>query len=408
MPPLSKMLVEPDNLLPASSDAVHQAPIPPESPVLANSMFTRCPLPPVNPASPDGVQLFAQSRNTVPLRSRLLPPVVVNTPTNLTINETVAGRATSSSLVIEVSGSTTLAGDTDVSIISPQNDQALVYNTTISKWRNQTLESLPANPQIGDIPRFNVNGDGNWDAVNSIQAFIALYAQNQSSNLAAIGQLSNVVGTSSSVTGSQSTINATATLGAGDHVSAAASASTSTVIGTAYGSNGSVSLTGITAFYRWSCRFSLGSTVNARYWIGLACLNSGGTGNNGAAIVGTTAYAQDTPNKTTIGFRYSDGTDSTWQAVVISASSSAGLQTTVDTGVAPDTHIHLFEMATNITGTEILFLIDGVVVATISTNIPNPSAGGNSLGSLFFTGDNKNTNTAISLVFYSMQMSLKY
>ena len=36
-------------------------------------------------------------------------------------------------------GSSSLAGDTDVSIVSPSNNQALIYDSTASKWTNQGI-----------------------------------------------------------------------------------------------------------------------------------------------------------------------------------------------------------------------------------------------------------------------------
>jgi hypothetical protein len=183
-----------------------------------------------------------------------------------------------------------------------------------------------------------------------------------------------------------------------------ASASTNTLIGVESPENGNVSLIGMQAFYRLSLRASLGALANVRYWLGLACWNSTGTGGNTSHMVGTSILASDTPNKSLEGFRYSAGTDTDFQAVAITA---GGAQTTVDTGVAADTVIHLFEMTTDSTGTTIYYFIDNVKVATISTNLPPPANTSNSWGSLFFTGDNKNTNTAVSLRFYSMQISLK-
>jgi hypothetical protein len=271
--------------------------------------------------------------------------------------------------------------------------------------------ALPLNPQVGDTLRYNVNGDNLWDAVNMVAPSIIIYAVNQqsatSTGLGTLGYCGNAVAVATGNT--SNSVNPTATLAAGNTIASSASASTNTVIGADYCLNGSVSLLGITAFYRWSYRASIGSTTNARYWHGLATYNSTGIGNNSANIVGSTAYANDTPNKTTIGFRYSSGTDTHWQAVVITAGSSSGAQTTVDTGITPDTNVHLFEFTTNSTGTGICFFIDSALVTSpcITTNIPVASGGGNSWGSLFFTGDNKNTANAVSETFYSMQISLK-
>lgn len=265
--------------------------------------------------------------------------------------------------------------------------------------------NFPSGAQIGDIMRWNVKGDSAWDAVNAAPAIEEIYATNQTASLNIFGPWISTVGAGVGVTGSSTTVAPTATMNAGNNVSAPATASTSTVIGFNYGSNGNVSLMGMEAFYRWSFRFSIGNTTNVRYWMGLACYNSTGAGNNALGITGTTAYAADIPNKSTIGFRFSAGTDTHWQAV---AAVAGGSQTTVDTGVTPDTSVHLFEMTTNSTGTSVFYFIDGTLVATISTNLPPPASNGDSWGSRFFTGDNKNTATAISLTFYSMVTALKF
>jgi len=262
---------------------------------------------------------------------------------------------------------------------------------------------FPTSAQIGDITRWNVNGDSAWDATNIAQPKTFIYPE-WGGNPTVTGVLA---GTWAS-TGSHTSINPTATLGVGDQYSASASASTSTVIGETAGSNGSNSVEGMLAFYRFSNRIKIGNSTSVRYWMGLGCYNSSGTGGNTLGILGTTAYASDTPNKTTLGFRYSATTDAYWQAVAIVAGSSSGSQTTVSTGVAPDTvNPHLFEMAPNSTGTAINYLIDNVLVATITTNLPNPANGADTWGNVFWTGDNKNTATAISAIDYLMTISYK-
>lgn len=291
-----------------------------------------------------------------------------------------------------VAGKTFLFG-TPVGNIVP-----LTYVTPVT-----TGGSAPA-AQVGDTLRFNVNGDSAYDAVNMAQMVEGIYAVNQTGTLYVGGGPYQGQGPTATPLGSTSDVNPTATSNSGKTISASAAGSTSTVIGMAFGHNGSVSLMGIEAFYRWSFKAALGNTTSVRYWMGLACFHSGGAGNNAAQITGSTAYANDTPNKSTLGFRFSAGTDTHWQAVAITA---GGSQTTTDTGVTPDTGVHLFEMTTNATGTSITYWIDNVSVATISTNLPPPANLGDSWGSRFFTGDNKNTATAISLTFYSMQTSMK-
>lgn len=265
-----------------------------------------------------------------------------------------------------------------------------------------TTGNLPASPQIGDMVLWNTAGDNAWDAVNYVQPGIGLYAVNQLTTLQAVGVFGSAA---PPTTGNNvNTVNPTATAQAGLSVGQTAGASTSTVIGANFGENGSTSTIGMQAFYRWTFKAAMGNTSNVRYWFGLGCHTAGGAGNNGQAIVGTTAYASDTPNKSTLGFRFSAGVDTHWQAVAITA---GGSQTTVDTGIPPDTSPHFFSMTTNSTGSSIAYYIDGALVATISTNLPPAANGANSWGDLFFTGDNKNTPTAISLTFYRMEISLK-
>jgi hypothetical protein len=313
------------------------------------------------------------------------------------ISGTVAGNCHDSGATIPNSGTVILGRVVD-------GGASGFHNVAISLTppSNSSGGIVVSGQQIGDILRWNVNGDSNWDAVNQAQAFQGIYAVNQTGTFNTFGPF----GTTSITTTNSgtSTVNPTATLGAGTTITGSGTASTSTTIGFSFAQNGNVSLIGMEAFYRLSLRAAIGNTSNARYWFGLGCFNSTGTGNNSLGIVGTTAYAADTPNKSTVGFRYSAGTDTHWQAV---SAVAGGSQTTTDTGVTPDTNVHLFEMTTNSTGTTIFYFIDTVLVATISTNLPSPASGGNSWGSLFFTGDNKNTNTATNLTFYSMQISLK-
>jgi hypothetical protein len=316
---------------------------------------------------------------------------------------------------IETSGSDTC----EISQVTNQGDSyVLIADLESKNWfvvsgysslTQSTTPNLPPG-QVGDILR--CLGGTAYAPVNYAQSSFGIFPLNQTGSFAVTGILVSIAGgTNISVLGSLANVAPTATSQYAVSMSSS-SVSLNTVIGFAVGSNGNVSLFGILAFYRWSCKLALGvaavtGSAAVRYWMGLACYNSSGIGNNHAAITGTTAYAQDTPNKTTIGFRFSSGTDLTWKAVVITAGSSVGAQTTVDTGIVPDTNPHLFEMTTNATGTAIYFLIDGYVVATITTNLPTPSSGGDAWGEPFLVGDNKDTGTTISLTFYSMQMSLK-
>jgi hypothetical protein len=258
--------------------------------------------------------------------------------------------------------------------------------------------------QLGDIIRFNVNGDNNWDAVNYAEPMSFIYPVWGGTPIGT-GPMAQ---TTSGITfvGPIASIDPTATVGAGgSYGSTSAVGSVNLLGGMKSGNNGNNSQFGMLAFYRWGQKFSINTITGCRFWVGLACWNStSARGSNASDILSTNVYASDTPNKTTLGFRYSAGTDTHWQAVAITA---AGGQTTIDTGITPDLNIHLFEMATNITGTAVVYLIDGIIVATITTNLPIPSQRADSWGELFFTVDNKNTATAVQLNFYSVQISHK-
>lgn len=67
-------------------------------------------------------------------------------------------------------------------------------------------------------------------------------------------------------------------------------------------------------------------------------------------------------------FRYTDGTNGgRWQCIT----SQASTRTTNDSGITADTNYHAFTIEINEAGTSTTFFIDGVLVATITTNIPN-------------------------------------
>lgn len=268
---------------------------------------------------------------------------------------------------------------------------------------------LPSNPQIGDGLQYNVYGDGKWDAVNAVIPSISMYI-NQAT--AAPVSADQVFGTGTAHWSSfgATGVNPTVSLQGGALYSNTASASANTNMGATVGQNGSNSLIGMLAVNRFSARLAVKTLANSRVWTGLGCWNSGSSlGNNSVSFgSGTASYASDTPNKTTIGFRYSSGTDVNFKGVVITANNSGGAQTVLDTGVVADTNTHLFEWSPNAVGTQINFFIDSVFVGSITTNIPSPSLNTDSWGTLFWTGDNKNTATANQVAWWSLRCSLRY
>ncbi len=201
-------------------------------------------------------------------------------------------------------------------------------------------------------------------------------------------------------------INPTTSTPVGCQFSTGSSPQTTTNIGSTSGVNGNNSLYGMLEFNRWTMKFSVQNTTNARYWMGLASWCTGGcsaVGINGTSVTGTTRYAQDSPNASTLGFRFSAGTDTHWQALSCIAGASVPSCTLVDTGITPDTNIHQFDMVVNYAKTQVTFFIDTVQVAAISTNVNFNQTNGNGWGSWFWTGDNKNTSTNVQFTFYSAE-----
>jgi len=265
--------------------------------------------------------------------------------------------------------------------------------------------SILGSAQLGDCLRYNVNADAAWDTVNCSMEVNGVY-QTAQGGPAGFGSIcTGNIGLATGTGNSQ--VFPTATRRAGITYFITPAASTSTVTGMDCGQNGSNSIFPILAWYRFSALFSISSTTNTRYWIGLATWNSGSAlGTNSSNILNTTKFATDTPNSNTIAFRVSAGTDTTYKAVSCVA---AGSCTVVDTLVTADTNPHLFEMTNNAAGTAICYFIDHLLVTSpcITTNIPPALASSDGLADIFWTGDNKNTVTTPSATFYMMQLSLK-
>jgi len=190
--------------------------------------------------------------------------------------------------------------------------------------------------------------------------------------------------------GTQSGLAATATETQGRQMSATAAGSANTVIGLESGCGANFGQAAMSwgTTTRWGMRIMTQVTSTARYWVGLSDCRAGdfsaGAANN----------ATDTPNLNYCAFRFSSTTDTTWKAVC--ATSSAN-QTVVDTGIAPATATStMFEIIPGTGGTSAVFFLNGVQVATVSTNLMANSQ----LIGTFFTVDNKNTATAEAITFY--------
>jgi len=261
------------------------------------------------------------------------------------------------------------------------------------------VSALPSSPQIGDTIRYNVNGDSAWDAVSAAPKQVTTYFDFGSGTFSTYGA-SNDLATILPSSGF-TLINPTYTDGGAAALIGSGSASTSTVIGMDQGTGASYGDYGIGSWYRWTHRF-LADNLSGRYWQGLAVYFSGGTGGNGAAILGTTSFATNTPTRSMVGFRFAGGTDTDWMACAYTAGGS--VQCT-STGVAADTNPHTFEMTT--TGTSVNFFIDHVLTNTVTANVPSGLLGGNSMAAMFWTGDDENTAFVVEAYEYYMSLSLK-
>lgn len=107
-------------------------------------------------------------------------------------------------------------------------------------------------------------------------------------------------------------------------------------------------------------KYALSRTLLTRNWVGFAP----------TADVQAAVLASNTPVTTLLGFRYSTdlSADNHWKCY---ASPNGSAVTLVDTGVVPDTAFHKFEI--DMTAGVATFYIDGILVGTISTNVPSLS-----------------------------------
>jgi hypothetical protein len=247
----------------------------------------------------------------------------------------------------------------------------------------QTVPISSVGPQTGDTWRYNISGDSKWDVGIGVPRFAQWVPDSAAATLLVLG--SNVTTTN---TGTLASVQATATDSPSLSFSASATGSTNIVIGQTYASVGTPNRYTLPTIYRFSIRLKLGNTTNVRYWAGLSNNSTNGT-----------VWATDTPNQIYAAFRYSASTDTNIKAV---CGTSSANQTVVDTGVAPQTSTSvLFEITFD--GIHVNFWINGALVAQISSNIPSTSTN----ITWMWTGDNKNTATAISANWYGHTMVLK-
>jgi hypothetical protein len=336
-------------------------------------------------------------------------PITLQTNGTPNSNQSLLNIAQGSNMTISNSaGTTTITGptppllQTNGSTNSSQTQLNLAAGTGISlanvTGTTMVTNSAPALPsaQIGDVARFNVNGDSLWDSVNFATKAVTIFANYAQGDLEAYGATKNNPTVNSP---SHGTVAPTATDSGAYNQSAPATASTSTVLGFTEGANPNFGGYGFGAFYRWSLRYALGVTTNARFWLGITAYNTSGGGTEGQDPKASASFATNTPNRSTIAFRYSAGTDTTWKATT---QVTGGSQTVVDTTVAVDTNPHNFEFTYD--GTTVRFYIDTVLRASITTNIP--AANANPFMQIAVV-DNQNTNNAVSATIYHGFLSLK-
>jgi hypothetical protein len=312
--------------------------------------------------------------------------------------------------VANVSGTTTITNSDILSLetngTSNSNQTLLniaagtgvsVSNASGTTTISTTGAALPS-AQIGDIPRWNVAGDGAWDAVNGALKLGMIFpiVNNTTLSLNGTGFSPNL----SVFSSTQTRVFPTTTDSGGYKQNSSSSASTSSVIGWTEGSGTAEGQYGFGSFYRWTFRFAAGNTTNARYWFGLCVYNTGGSGFDTIAPASSSRFAQDTTNGTVIGFRFSAGTDTNWQGVTQITPGTT--QTLINTGVAIDTNPHTFEFTYD--GTTVRFFIDNTSVGNSTTNLPSTSTVG---VVQFMTGDNKNTANIVSGTTYHNLFSIK-
>lgn len=129
------------------------------------------------------------------------------------------------------------------------------------------------------------------------------------------------------------------------------------------------STTGSGAIHTASTMFRFGGGVCRTATAARLAVASDGTDTYSARIGFSDAYSAGGDGTDGAFFRYTHSTNSgKWQAVT----RSAGVETATDTGVAGiSASIQTFEVQVNAAATSVAFYIDGVLVATNTTNIPS-------------------------------------
>ncbi len=109
----------------------------------------------------------------------------------------------------------------------------------------------------------------------------------------------------------------------------------------------------------WFAKISILGFTSSRYWNGITDASISNSGN---------VFFSDTPAANFVGFRFSTGAGDTHYKAICQTGSSN--QTVVDTGVSP---MVADKLEFKPLGSAVVFYINGITVATISTNIPATS-----------------------------------
>lgn len=303
----------------------------------------------------------------------------------LATNVTISGTLTDGFASVGTSGFVLSSTNTGVKWISP--NATAIQGVTISS----------NTPITGDLLVYNQYGDSKWDVTGGYRTHFHNLDVNQSSGSAPswysygssasttnVGTITKLYPTSTEGMGIKCTTAATATSYAGNYLQA------TTVNGGHYNQGSSLR--------RLSWRASHNNNTSCRYWMGLhnGTVSTGTVGGGGAGQ-DTWTYA----NAGVVMWRFSTvAGDANWKAYV----GTAAGQTIVDTGVTIDTSgvSHLFELAWD--GTAWNFFYDGVVKATISTNVP---PAGTTVYTPLFQVDNAATTTTPAYGIYWWQVLLK-
>lgn len=245
-----------------------------------------------------------------------------NAPTNATYWSLVASAG---------SGSATLAGDTDVSITSPANNDVLTYESSSSLWKNK--------PASG--------GGGGGTPFQTTQRRTTVIADGQTTAFTVIGDVLNISA------GSKIVGVATATRG----IAVEQNVSSTYVM---FGDGNYVTGRNLKLLVQ-EYLTTTGDNSSYMMLVEISGLNTTNLAHNATpSAFGINAFGFRCWNKA------GSSLETTWHAF----SSDGSADTFVDTGITQDTDSHVFSAIMDDANSQILYYIDGVLMATITTNVP--------------------------------------